>query len=329
MRKFLLNALLFGLPILALLYPLDWLFSRTLAKSHSGPGELEVWSDIYNQKINADLAIYGSSRAWVHFNPEILADSLRLKVYNFGMDGHNFWTQYLRHLEYIKNNPTPGAIILSVDVFSLQKRKDLYQYEQFMPYMLNNEAIRHYTHNYAGFSNADYRTPLLRFAGKQDALKEIAAILVKGEQSAHFRKNGFRGNPEKWNKDFEVALKKQQHYRIVADSNTVALFERFIRECRQAHTNLILVYAPEYVEGQKFVLNRDSILAYYRTTAKANNLPFLDYSDDPMSGNKEYFYNASHLNAVGADLFSAKLAGDLKRLGLLRQNAVKLANSGN
>ena len=29
-------------------------------------------------------------------------DSLNEKVYNFGIDGHNFWIQYLRHLEIMK-----------------------------------------------------------------------------------------------------------------------------------------------------------------------------------------------------------------------------------
>ncbi|MBE2208298.1 MAG: hypothetical protein IAE84_11975, partial [Saprospiraceae bacterium] len=78
-----------------------------LKQTKKAPGEFEVWNDIYNSNVNCDIAIYGSSRAWVHIDPKILSHILQLNVYNFGIDGHNFWLQYLRHIEFLKYNPKP------------------------------------------------------------------------------------------------------------------------------------------------------------------------------------------------------------------------------
>ena len=125
MRKFLLKLLYLILPLVALSYPLDYLISNALKEDHGMHGEYEVWNAIYENKIDSDIVIYGSSRAWVQINPEILETYLGKKTYNFGVDGHNFRIQYLRHLEYIKHNKKPRHIIVSVDAFTLQKRDNI------------------------------------------------------------------------------------------------------------------------------------------------------------------------------------------------------------
>jgi hypothetical protein len=106
-KQFLLKLFYFLLIFLILCLLLDILISSHLKKSNEYPGEFEVWNDIYNSTIEADLAIYGSSRAWVMFNSSILENELKKNVYNFGIDGHNFKLQYARHLEYLKHNPKP------------------------------------------------------------------------------------------------------------------------------------------------------------------------------------------------------------------------------
>lgn len=59
------------------------------------------------------------------------------------------------------------------------------------------------------------------------------------------------------------------------------------------------------------------MLALYREIADRNSFPFLDYSNDPICYDTLNFYNAMHLNARGANLFSAELAHDLNSLGFI------------
>lgn len=313
MRRFVSRTLLFLAPIILVAYPLDWILSETLLEANGGVGELEVVRDIYNGNANCEMAVYGSSRAWVHFNAQLMQDSLRLPVYNFGTDGHNFRLQYLRHLEYLKHNQKPLAIIMSVDAFTLQRRTDLYQSEQFLPIMLWNTDVYDYTHDYKGFDRCDYFVPLVRYAGQAQSLKRIVGVAM-GTSPTAVRHKGFAGRDLVWNDDLEKAQANKEKYTIRFDSPTINLFERFLQECDEQDITVILVYTPEYIDGQHFIANRDVLMQYYRKTARKNGIHFLDFSQDAICFDQSLFYNANHLNSRGADAFTQKLIIHLKTI---------------
>lgn len=300
-------------PVMVLAYPIDLFLSKYVKKSNQFYGELEVWNDLYDGKINAEMLIYGSSRAWVHFNPAILADSLQVSVYNLGLDGHHFWLQYLRHLEFLKHNPAPKQILLSLDYTSLQKRDELYLYQQFLPYMLWNNNIKYYTQSYKGFKYLDYSLPLLRYAGETSLLKKSLEIALDKDTVLPFRKNGYRGIQKAWTNEFELAKEKMDSYRIKIDPESVRLFDAFLHDCKNKGIEVTLVYSPEYIDGQKFVVNREEVMELYNNFANKYKLAFLDYSNDTISYRKSYFYNTTHLNKTGSNLFTRTLAHDLKQ----------------
>jgi len=312
MKKFSLKIFYFILPFIILALPLDYGISHFLSKSNQDPGEFEVMDDIYNSNANCEVAIYGSSRAWVHINPKIISDSLNLSAYNFGIDGHNFWLQYLRHSELLKYNKKPKTIILVVDIYSLQKRADLYEPDQFLPYMLWKKDIKEFTSSYIGYNKVDYYIPLIRYAGKFQVLKTITKMLIKGVPTKRYRNNGFLGMDREWNTDFETAKTNQKSYEVKLNQLSLELFETFIKECKNKGIDLVLVYTPEYTEGQDFVSNRVQVIDIYKNFSKQYNLTFYDYSKDEICLDKNLFYNASHLNKFGADIFTKKFANDLK-----------------
>jgi len=312
MKQFFVKIIYFVVPVLLLLYPLDYLLSYVLKQSHEYPGEFEVWNDIYNSEASCDIAIYGSSRAWVNIDPKILRDSLNLKVYNFGIDGHNFWLQYLRHKEFLKYNGKPKTIVLAVDMFGLQKRADLYQLDQFLPYMLWNSNIKDFTSTYVGFTTMDYDVPLFRYSGQKKSIKTILKNITGMNSSKSFRSYGFSAIDKQWNSDLDEAKKILRTYEAKFDSSSIVLFEKFILECRVDRIELIFVYPPEYIEGQKFVTNREQVIELYKYFAKKYAIRFYDYSSDSICFDKTHFYNANHLNRRGVEIFSGKLAQDLK-----------------
>ncbi|WP_160713439.1 hypothetical protein [Chitinophaga solisilvae] len=316
MKKFLQKVCLLVLPLLALMYPLDKLLSAGLKRVHGEGGgdigELEVMRDIYDGKINSDIVIYGSSRAWIQINSSILEDSLKKQVYNLGIDGHNFHLQYMRHRELLKHNRKPQMIVLSVDIFSLQRRADLYEYSQFMPYMLWNENMYNFTSTYQGFNKTDYFIPLMRYAGKTEVLDVIVRNLT--HDIPDYRTKGFRGMHADWNDDFDNARKTGVKYTIHYDTASIRLFEQFIRECKKDNIQLVTIYAPEYIEGQQFIAGRADLFNLYRRFFEKYHIPFLDFTNDELCFDKKYFYNSMHLNYIGADLFTSKLAHRLKAL---------------
>lgn len=312
MKPFLRKIILFTLPFVVLAWPVDILLSNILRKSNAYPGELEVMNAIYEKKAACQLAVYGSSRAWVQIDPDILEDSLQLTAYNFGMDGHNFWLQYFRHSELVKYNGRPEVIVLSVDVFSLEKRKDLYKPEQFLPWMLWNDDIRKFTCSYKGFNTADYYIPLIRYAGRTGALNDCIKTVFKGNSKTPYRHNGFAAFDREWNDDLAKAMKSASHYTVRLDSSSIALMKRFILECSQNKTELIFICTPQYAAGQEYISNRTEVMNLFRDMALENNIPFLDYSADELCNHQELFYNSNHLNKKGSAIFSSKLAHDLK-----------------
>lgn len=308
MKRFLLKIALFLLPIFILSVVADYWLSSRLKKSHSYAGEMEVWNDVYSGAAECDLAIYGSSRSWVHINSRILEDTLNLRTYNFGINGHNFWLQYFRHLEFIDNNPKPKYIIMGVDIYSLAKRKDLFLYQQFMPYMLWDKDIWSYTKSYEGFNWFDYHLPLKRYVGR----KKVIDNALKKVSDKPFRIKGYRGIKKTWNEDYATARLNHPNYVIKNNHESIQLMKRFLEECRQQDIKVIFVYTPEHVLGQQFVKNRKELLETLYLISDEFKIPFLDYSNDSICENKDYYYNASHLNKTGAELFSRKLAHDLK-----------------
>lgn len=89
------------------------------------------------------------------------------------------------------------------------------------------------------------------------------------------------------------------------------MFDTFLQECKNNNIKVTLVYTPEHIEGQNFISNRKEVIDLYKNFAEKYNLRFLDYSADSICLKKMYFYNTTHLNKKGSELFTKKLAQDL------------------
>jgi hypothetical protein len=312
-RAFIIQLSYFALPLLIISFVGDFILSNTLKKSKTfASGEYSTWNDLYQGKINTDIAIYGSSRAVVQIDPRIIEDRLQRSCYNLGIDGHNFWLQYFRHKELLRFNHPPMVIIHSLDVTTLTERSDLFNSDQFLPYMLFDESIQSQTNDYNFFSAWDYKVPLVRFLGKGRAMLHATKLLFGGQPDSVGRMNGYQAQWQGWNTDLEIARKRSSSYTIEMDTNAISLFRNYLNECRDQNIRVILVYTPQYIEGQHFIQNKESILNVYRSLAKEHAVPFLDYSDDPICQSKTYFYNSGHLNKDGSALFTKKLSHDLR-----------------
>lgn len=312
MRKFLIKLSLFVIPLILISYGADYFISGVLKKSQSfADSEYPVWNALFNGDINADVVIYGSSRAFRHVDPTIMADSLKVPVYNLGVNGHSFRTEYFRHYLLLKNCRKPKLILQTLDVVTFEKASDLYNQDQFLPYMLCNKEIEE--HEYNGFSKLDYEVPMMRYFGKKEALIEVIKLLLFRSSNRPVRTNGYAGQELTWTNDLSKAQNDFGSMEIVSDTSIIHLFESYIKDCQRLKIPVIFVYTPEYIEGQKFVTNRSDIFEIYNHLSSKYNIPFFDYSKDSISYHKELFYNSGHLNKTGAEIFTKKLIGDLRR----------------
>ena len=255
----------------------------------------------------------GSSRARAHVDSKIMEDSLHLSTYNLGLDGFSFNMQYCRYELALKKNRNPKLIVQSLDYGTFENQEELYQIEQFTPY-IEDKILTRYSSKYKGFDFWDYHLPLVRYIGKRSQVFYAIKTGMFPALNKNIRYKGFYSNYITWNTDFDIARNKNSHYYQSIDTKLITQFEKYIEDTRHRKIDLIFVFTPVYNEGQKYVSNSGDILLLYKNLSQKFQIPFFDYSNDTMCKNKEYFYNATHLNKKGASLFSEKFAHDLKRL---------------
>ena len=153
----------------------DIIYSNTLKKKALFSGEVQEWNHVNKGDIKADLAVFGSSRAMIHINPQILQDSLQMEAYNLGLNGSKFKMQYYRFLKYLQNNPHPKAIVWNLDTFSFSHINEVFQPNQYVPFMLWNYKLYTYLYDYENNDWLNYVVPFYRYQDQkywQDEIKK-------------------------------------------------------------------------------------------------------------------------------------------------------------
>lgn len=303
----------------------DILISHSLRQGKYFPAENEVWNDIYDGKIKADIAIYGSSRAWVHYDARLFENLTGVSAYNFGEDGSNIMIQLIRHKEYIKNNQPPKLILLSVDMWTIRKNVNTYPTERYYPYMLFKTDIkRMLVEHKIDFDPVLFWIPLLRYLKSKSLMQELfenpndSSVIALGKYEVKLNENGkvrdmgYRGMELTFNEDDYIRQKNElKDYEVNVDPIIIDVFNNFIVELKSLGIKIIMIYPPEYKKGQSIVSNRDDIIDKFDSIAMSNQVQFYNYSDSLISNDKKYFYNVQHLNKEGAEIFTQSVVNSI------------------
>lgn len=296
---------------MAILIPAAYVVDTGLHKSrHFYYAE---WNDLFNGKINADMLIMGTSRAWVHFSPGMIDSELHVNSYNLGMDAAPFSLQYERLKMYMRYNKKPKYIVQEVGFnTTLVLSKDLPLYQQFLPYLNDSTMWRIYKNEYDNVTLVDKYFPLYKYNNMLPVLKEgIQSYMGKGRVSVKYK--GYQGQERAWDNSFEQFVADNKNgIRWKISKEAVALFNDYIQFCKRNDIQLIMVYAPFYYEMDKYILNHDTIRSVLESFATDNGIPYLDYTHNYLDSNRAYFYNSQHLNKKGSELLTAMLIKDIR-----------------
>jgi hypothetical protein len=316
MKKFILTLLVFTIPLIASSIILDRMMTSALKTSRLG--NFAVWNDLFSGKAGSDIIILGGSRAWVDINPRIIEKTLNQTAYNLAVNGHNFFMQYCRFATLLKYNKKPKIIILSLDTCTLYKRKDLFDWQYFLAYT-DEPVIINTLKTYKGFNWYDYHLPLLRYSGAREAFGHLCKIWLNPACNTDTNYKGYQPMPLEWgqglDKDPQIVRNRKQKSIMYFDIGSFKLFDKFLQETQAQGIKVIFIYAPEYIEGQPLLMNRDEVFTMFNYFARKYSIAFYDYSNDRMSYSKKYFYETDHLNSKGSDLFTKKLMGDIFQAG--------------
>ena len=296
--------LFFTFILLILAVAFDVLLTIKALRSRTSP--FATWNDLYQRKIDADVLVMGSSRAFVQFNPAIIDTVLHTNSYNLGMDGRAADSQILKYKVFRhKGNSKPKLIIYEVSHGTMQKSNG-YEREQFVPY-LHDPYLWRLCHEQESFNMADCVLPSWRYLGQRTFIRNILFPSEGSEYDTPLYK-GFRSYDRKWS---GRGLRQQASVSYTKDTAVIRQFRDFLAECRRDSIQVVLVTSPFYIGGTRKMADSTGMHAMFAQIATDFDIPYLDYTYDTLSYDTAYFYNTMHLNKIGADLFSQKVARDI------------------
>lgn len=313
MKKFIIKLLIFCIAPMAVLIPLGYMVDAGLHKSRQF--YYAEWNDLFGGKINADMLILGTSRAWVHFSPQIIDSGLHINSYNLGMDATPFNLQYERLKIYLRYNKKPKYILQEVGFnTTLMMSRALPMYQQFLPYLNDSAIWKIYCGQYDNVTLIDKYFPLYKYNNMLPVIKEgLWAYFGKGRPAIKYK--GYQGQDKGWDGSYEEMVKNNPEgitWRI--NPKALALFKSYIQFCKDNDIELIMVYTPYYYEMKSHINNNQEVSDTLLNVARAYNVPYLNYTEIYLDSSKTYFYNSQHLNKHGSELFTRLLVNDLKPL---------------
>tara|TARA_R110002020_G_scaffold82873_2_gene205406 strand:- start:239 stop:1165 length:927 start_codon:yes stop_codon:yes gene_type:complete len=301
MKLFGIKLLSISIVFVSILYGVDYLIQEGLKTSNYR--EVSKWNEVITGGIEADILIVGSSRALVHYDCELIEEITGKKCYNLGFDGTLFKHQQLMLDLYLKNNKAPETLVWNVDYHSFGNSREFYGFEQLMPYQ-NQLEVKLLLKANEVTDPMLYQIPLVRYSfnPKMKTIGILNYIGLYSERPALIK--GYQKRDKVWDGKFDE-LKMANKNGILYEFND-ALFQEFseeLEELKQREMNIYLVVSPIYHEAKALVSNSDEVTCWLRNLSQMNDFIFLDYSNDSINYNKNFFYNGTHLNEEGVNFF--------------------------
>ena len=306
MKRYLLKLGITALALFTIAWALDIIITHNLHRSDARM--FNTYNAIYSDTLQCNTVVMGSSRGQVQYNVRILDSIDGLDCYNLSVDGRCIDAEVVIYNAYRHHAPKPRVIIQNIDWGTLQMSNG-YEREQYLPY-LNKDDLYKQTRNNEGFTWADRWLPIIRYAGYRNVILEGLGLPNKMQRLEMYK--GFVPHDATWDGN---AFRKIDTLGVVVNPEAVEIFDHYLAQCQQEGIQVVMVYAPFYIGAtRKMGSAADTMFAIYQSFADRYGCQILNYTYDSICYDTLNFYNASHLTRRGAELFSTKLAHDLKEI---------------
>jgi len=245
------------------------------------------------ESADAEVLVFGSSRANHHYVPEIFEDSLKKTFYNTGRDGIEMF-YHTALLKSILKRYKPQIIILDY-AGTFDKSDAAYdRLTALLPYYKTHEEVRDIAELKSPFEKFKLMSQIYPFNS------EVLAIAMGNLESNKKRKSdnkGYVALNKEWQNEIDSVgnIKKYE-----TDPVKIAVFKEFLSLAKNSGAEVFVIYSPVF---KKTNMNQEIDIC--KEICDAENIPFWDYSrDSTFLSNKKLFQDVEHLNNAGAVLFS-------------------------
>jgi hypothetical protein len=281
--------------VIAVVFVLDFVIGTTLQyfyfKETSG---LHFRTTYSMDTTQADILVFGSSRANHHYVPEVFEDSLKMSFYNTGRDGNGIFYQTAL-LSAILRRHTPKLILLE-NYGDFEKNDNSYdRLSSLLPYYKTHEEIRNIIELKSPFEKIKLISKLYPFNS------QILTIVIGNLEINKQRRYDNKGYVA-LNNEWQSEIDSINNYTIPElDSIKLKSFRRFIELAKNSGTKVFVISSPIFLK-----FNRKNDIDLCKAICSIEKIPFWDFSRDTLFlNNKHLFHDVRHLNNTGAIIFSS------------------------
>jgi hypothetical protein len=278
---------------------------------HNRDGNVGIMNRVMRGEINANIVVSGSSRAMYHYDPRIIEAETHLSAFNLGRNGTKLHEQIQLLKIYLRRNRRPDYLVHNVDIAGLLENDDVTDAKQYVAWLDDQDVFGPLRDQKRYFEL--YRwCPLLGIARTGGMQAAVLGLFDRAGAQADDLK-GYSPQDRVWNEDFEkFRAQNPSGVRWTTDRHKVQSLVQLLKLCLERGIQPILVLSPDYHETRGLFLNRGEALQVFQEIAAELDVPFWDYSEDPIASDRTLFYNSQHLNQRGATAFSESIAVRLK-----------------
>lgn len=299
MKKVLVKILIFS----ALVVAVDFLIGLGMGWVHRSArgGETLHFSKI-NRAIDEDIVVFGSSRAFHHYNSALLDSLTGRSVYNAGYEAMGIVLAYMELSNILEQGHRPSLVLYDFFSYFDYIKGDNTKYLLHMrPFYGENPAVD------SVFAEVDQSERLKMLSRAYRYNGRVMVMLNEAFSSKIVYEGGFL--PEDGTITANYTEPTFEDFDTVEDPLKVKYLQKFIELCRQNDIPVVFVLSPYYFESRG-PLERGLI-----ERALPAGIPVLDFATDTaFVGRKDLFTDPNHLNRAGADIFTRRLAERLSKL---------------
>ncbi len=256
------------------------------------------------EETKADVLIFGASRAQQQYIPTYFEDTLHLTSYNVGRDGTSFFYHYAM-LQAVLKRYTPKVIVLDCEYAALKASPTSYErLSLLLPLYNDHPEMRSVINLRSPFEKYKLISCIYPYNSM------LFKIAVANLESNKKEKEDIKGYMPLHNSLKQPIKTFDYTAPYELDSIKVNMLNAFVDECIQKNIKLYFVCPPYYMK----TIGTDYSLAVTQQIAEQKKIPFIDYSKDTFYFNRpQLFDDTVHLNMTGSKMFSAEIAGRIRR----------------
>ena len=257
------------------------------------------------KECKADVIVLGSSRALNHYHPKLIGDSLRLSVYNAGIEIQNI-LYHATILKLIVKRHKPSIVILDINENELI-------FEQ-VKYDKLNTLLPYYNSFYEVRETVDLVNPHYRFFSWLSILPYNSYFFTILSRSIFNQKNktdlnGYISRPGHYNHAIET---ENNCHDLIFDSKLQNALIESIEFCKENSIKLYVFISPRF---RNYSCKRMDLIKV-KEVIKSMKMPVYDFSnDEKYKSNPSLFSDQDHLNVDGSMEFSKDVVRVLRKEG--------------